>query len=1707
MSNTVNVNLNVSSNGTLDNENKKAEKLNKTLTTTQRLVSSQKAKPSAMDAADPDFDYRQARAGRGTGAGARDFAKQAEGLGGLVRVYATFAANVFAVTAAFQALSKAADYTNMVKGLDQLGAASGRNLGYMAQQVAKITDNAVSMKEAMTAVAQASSAGMSSDQIERMSLVAKQASQALGRDMVDSLNRISRGITKLEPELLDEIGIFVRVDKAATDYARTIGKTALSLTDFERRQAFAIAAIEQAEQKFGAIKLDANPYSKLQASVVDLLYSGGELLNKVLGPIASTLANSPTALGAGLVAIIGLLTKQAIPAIADFRKGLRDSAEETAKTAEEYVKRAQASRMQNLDAYRAAAEAEAEASQQALEKIATKQSLKESTKGKSKLAGWVKDILDNPNAARDVTEAQLENIDKLAEKRNKLTGELTKNAEAYAKISANLKAAKQAEENYDLVVSKIQEERARRASPFTAEGMNQRIADRATRDSLASNVLSKTADATNVGGFAGGWVALKEGIKDAKDQAAKGGTAFSKLGEGLMYARGGAAILATQITKVISTLGWVAMAIAAAVAGFQMLNSWLSKSAKEQEAFNDSRNRLEKGIEGLSKTLDVINEKDFLGELSVESILARATALGEIGSAANKLVKDFERVEAAQRSWDNFTDWVSSLWGGSNQQKLDKDMATAVQSALDALPDNISGDKARKAINAAVATKDNKKIAKALEKETGDMTRQANNLKGAMDSLSEASKSYNDAVNSLTPNDNISKIAISSAKGMYELSSSIVDADSALSAFIEVTGSLDKLKLLPEDMAIKFLEARKQIEPLQNALKEIDTQSERLSKSLKEYNETQQDLPGFLEEDTSAAGQKAKSEQSQLAKLDTARQELRSQIEKVLPDLEGGFSQAADKAVDKLTLGYKVAAEKAALSYSKALMQVVPGESAEAIKYDEELKKKEIDLGLSQIKVQQELIMAQERLRLVMEEMNLTAREREGDPLAKGLLEQLRITKNIIAPAEGRAPNMAEAVKQLKATKGNMYSTGILAADAGFQAQQAEASGKKREAALQSLAEQKKLETKQALERLSEAEALLAVEKERIDLGISLTQGYSEELLLQKQQVTEKERALKISQIDEKIQGSISLLQIGLSKATSEQEKRVMAANYASEQTKLQAERTKVVEEQKVKIYQDQLDLISAKAKIEASLDELYSKGLDISNSLIDIGEQSGAILKSEAILLKANNNAAAQRRTVEREIAELRDKALLKDTDPRVAASLSSQADIKQNILNMTLAQIDAEAKYQAGLLQTEETLKRLEEAGSYNSEYFSAASNDFNNKITELVKASKSAASAFNEGFIGAIDSSIDKFFDMLQKSEFTMKDMISFIRNSLSDVFRDTASQVLKDTWKRAVSGFMGQSDPQEKATEAMGSLVLALQNNTAALQGRTGIMGPPESLKNSPTGLNSLPSSVNREFGSNPVEDNFKDLSNSADTQGKASKGFFDSVKGMGSAVMDFVDGSATFTQSFGRIVDNFGNLMPSLFNGIYGVIAGAFGGGGGGGKQSFGELLLGSVVKGVVGWATGGFGAAAGSTAVGPVTGTVDWASQSVADMNWLEGFKKGGIFAGSPSLSAYSNSIVTSPTTFAFAKGAGIMGEAGPEAIIPLKRDNQGNLGVGGTAGSTNNNNVEINITVEGGTYRDTNSNANTQNSMANQLGAAIKAAVSEELVKQSRPGGLLSKR
>jgi TP901 family phage tail tape measure protein len=110
----------------------------------------------------------------------------------------------------------------------------------------------------------------------------------------------------------------------------------------------------------------------------------------------------------------------------------------------------------------------------------------------------------------------------------------------------------------------------------------------------------------------------------------------------------------------------------------------------------------------------------------------------------------------------------------------------------------------------------------------------------------------------------------------------------------------------------------------------------------------------------------------------------------------------------------------------------------------------------------------------------------------------------------------------------------------------------------------------------------------------------------------------------------------------------------------------------------------------------------------------------------------------------------------------------------------------------------------------------------------------------------------------------------------------------------------------------------------------------------------------------------------------------------------------------------------------------------------------------------------------------------------------GNAFGANGIIPFAKGGIVNSPTLFPFAKGVGLMGEAGPEAILPLSRGPGGKLGVMASGGGGDVN-VVVNVDAKGSSVE-----GNEQG--ANQLGRVISAAVQSELIKQQRPGGILAR-
>ena len=274
-------------------------------------------------------------AAQASSSGTKNFSKMAQGAGGLVGVYATLAATAFAVSAAFNFLKSSMDFKNLLEGQKAMGAVTGVAYKTISDSLVDATNGQLKYAEAAKAAAIGTASGISPDQLSRLGAAAKNASLALGRDLGDSFDRLIRGVTKAEPELLDELGIILRLENATRKYGLVIGKAAGDLNEFERSQAVANEVLEQAERKFGAMEKMMDPtafalnqFAKSFDDVVNTIKTG---ISGPLAGIAGFLANNMLALSGAIALFAGGLLKQVLPSMSAWKQSSLDTAKQVSR--------------------------------------------------------------------------------------------------------------------------------------------------------------------------------------------------------------------------------------------------------------------------------------------------------------------------------------------------------------------------------------------------------------------------------------------------------------------------------------------------------------------------------------------------------------------------------------------------------------------------------------------------------------------------------------------------------------------------------------------------------------------------------------------------------------------------------------------------------------------------------------------------------------------------------------------------------------------------------------------------------------------------------------------------------------------------------------------------------------------------------------------------------------------------------------------------------------------------------------------------------------------------------------------------------------------------------------------------------------------------------------------------------------------------------
>jgi lambda family phage tail tape measure protein len=261
-----------------------------------------------------------------------------------------------------------------------------------------------------------------------------------------------------------------------------------------------------------------------------------------------------------------------------------------------------------------------------------------------------------------------------------------------------------------------------------------------------------------------------------------------------------------------------------------------------------------------------------------------------------------------------------------------------------------------------------------------------------------------------------------------------------------------------------------------------------------------------------------------------------------------------------------------------------------------------------------------------------------------------------------------------------------------------------------------------------------------------------------------------------------------------------------------------------------------------------------------------------------------------------------------------------------------------------------------------------------------------------------------------------------------------------------------------------------------------------------------------------EDYLSDLASLEDAERKYRATVVDNYDQMSEAQGNWRSGASSAFQNYLQSANDVAGQTKSLFTNAFSSMEDAVANFATTGKLSFSDFtksiiadmariatrqaasgLLSSIAGSALGAYFGG-GAATGAGSFGSSIGTAITANA------------KGGVY-DSPSLSSFSNQVHDKPQMFAFAKGAGIFAEAGPEAIMPLTRTAGGELGVralgggGGVGGSLNTYNFPVSVSVQ-----TTGDGGNATQEDTTQMGKGIQKAAKAEaetaIAKGLQPGG-----
>lgn len=1635
----IDFNINASDNGTIDKlvsktktANQEFEKLKNTASsvgTGTRSGDQAMRRATAAPAATELDDYTTAGGvGRRRGAGARDFAAEAQGLGGLVRLYAEYAANIYAVTAAFGALQNAMQTEIMIRGMQQLGAASGTSLVGMTKEFVAATDGMVSFREAAEAVTKVTTSGMGKQQVMDIATVAKGASQALGLSMTDAVSRLSRGITKLEPELLDELGLFTKLDKAVTDYARSVGKSEGQLTDFERRQAFANAVLEEGKKKFSEIAQAGNPYDQLLANLKNVATDILSVVNTVIGPIAKILADNTGLLTAAIGLFALKIVSKVFPVLSDYRDKLDALAKESKDKAAKIAAAAQEREVfgkTGLEAKAGVPEAKAALDAAKAREAVAREELGLTNKQNMSLAD------------RALAEQKINGIiqQRIA-------------AEAKLKKAGDLAAELGTKPSTFSPTSYIQQQNAQRA------------ASGAARTSIVADV-SRQFDTKGI----------RESFASLTEQIGANAAVLGRWGKATTFAAGAASILVQGIGMIGSflvrgLLGPLGLAITA----YELLNGIFSKNDKEMKQLTDSLSQLDDA----TKTAVDTNEK-YKNSMSIDAVIAYSNSIKGLDENIQNLVKNFDSAKKAEGWFDTFSNFLADLtpiWD-SVEEKTSRGLGAALAASIENIKSAPLKAEVTKKYKDILKIDDKtpltpKTIEDALNKLDGFGADAARNYKKAVEDLGVASEAANKKIqeqtlylrglvdagdlatkstqafmNSLKDSSPLSQMLQNNIKYLSQLGKALDVED--LNKQAAAMDSISKVDLTIFGAAA--IDIARMSDEFQAQKVDIDA----VSASLEEQRKKLQQLRSGPQLKWYQFGETNAGRKERMGEISLIEQQI-SNNQRIIADFEAKFIAMRDKVAQATSQGVQQMAQTAVtahqlelakikVNFDKAVVGMMPVKTESTLKLQADLDKKSIDIESRLVNSQMDLATSTDKLRLQIELMR--------DDQKINQLKETRNKRELTSNEEQTLSKLEQRV-----SKGQQAFDAVNRGDVAtiqsmlgefpelFDALQRRL--KQVQAQAKASSDKANVEVKLAVDliklKADEARAEIAFELEKTSQIISQIGSDTPEKLQAQIDFANSSLDSQLQIINSKVKEQLDTID---RLAREDPKKYGGIAADARAKVEIEGDRARKLAESKTE--QENLNRLSQLNILTVKqTNDLMIKRLDIQKQLIR-GESLEAFdqlnfkneqilrLQQEIELVEAQEAARRSRQAAVKFAGEVKggsgldgpENAMSAEDKGRLAALNAAAAAAERRVQNLVqiqgLAQSVAKeiAAYErtsrqvaiteAGLRAEAQT--RLNALDRQNAEQQHQLNLE-ETRLNVLGQIGALAGTQLREAQLNTQLKRIDLQLDIDQKRQ---KEEILTLERALTEERRKAGTTIEIDD----LSGQMSETP-----------------NITP------GVIQAEQALDTAKSKLDQLGPSAQR--AKQLLKEAFV-----SDELLAFQQTWTSSFDKMGDALFNFIKtGKLNFKDLMTSIADDFARMMLKLaiqkaataaFTAVFGIPlpfakGGGFGTGSNYGNQDYGNFFA----------QGGSFGKGMSTYAMGSAFG------------QGMEQYAKGGMFSveGYAKGGSFTNKLVDSPTIFKFAQGGapnrlGVMGEAGPEAIMPLKRMSNGNLGVEGDSGGT----------------------------------------------------------